>query len=458
VSAPGSSPGTVGSRPGFKVLFVTPPSAGQANPLLAIAGEVSGREGATVWFSSAGNSHPDSGLIGNCKQIFWRPYTEDDVVLNKYHDPVSYRALRAGPLNPMAMRVIIDMVLSVDRARRDHERISAVIREIMPDIMVIDWMVAGAIDAAIAAGVRFVMSIPGLPSSVLWERLPPGFPSPGSGLHLTMSQAERKKNLEYRRSCFATYGEQLLQYRRMRETLGIGAKNYYEASKAEAILCYSLWGIEYPFPVPETLHMLGAIAPVSPDPSGESPAVEHWIGDQSSVVFVTFGTLARFTSAEIRELALAVNSLSDYSSVLWKVNRRDETLLARGEVTLRESVRVESWLSSQHAVMRHPNIRAVICHGGANTVHEALYYGKAALIVPLWLDCHDMAARLLDSGAGLATAGQIRSKEIVQGTARILLSHGFSASAAEISRLMRKAGGRERAADIICALASPFKA
>jgi len=445
---------TTGGRSDFRVLFVTPPSAGQANPLLSIASEVAGRKNVAVWFSSAGNITPGSGLVARCEKISWRPYTEENAIDNNYADPVKYGSLRAGPLNPAGMRVIIDMVFSVDRVKRDYGRVSALIKEIAPDVMVIDWMAAGAIDAAIAAGVRFIVSIPGLPSSVLAGYLPPGFPSPGSGLRKKMSPDENRKNNEYRRACLVACGKQLLRYRRLRETLGSNAENYYDAgSRAEAILCYSLFEIEYPFPVPRTLHMLGAIAPASSELSDENPVLRRWLENQSSVVLVSFGTLAHFSSAEARALARAVNSISDFSGVLWKLSRRDEALLAQSGFTFNENVHIEPWFSSQHALMQHPGIRAVICHGGANTVHEALYHGKAVLIVPLWLDCHDMAARLLDSGAGVATAGEIRSDDIAHGVARILSFSGYSESAVNISELMRKAGGRKAAADIICSLA-----
>ena len=64
-------------------------------------------------------------------------------------------------------------------------------------------------------------------------------------------------------------------------------------------------------------------------------------------------------------------------------------------------IRVEEWIPSQLAVLDHPQVRAFVCHGGANGFHEGVHFGQPMLVTPFWLDCYDIAARAVDAGVGL---------------------------------------------------------
>eukprot|EP00455_Lapot_gusevi_P020910 TRINITY_DN22058_c0_g1_i1.p1 TRINITY_DN22058_c0_g1~~TRINITY_DN22058_c0_g1_i1.p1 ORF type:complete len:130 (+),score=8.32 TRINITY_DN22058_c0_g1_i1:146-535(+) len=52
-------------------------------------------------------------------------------------------------------------------------------------------------------------------------------------------------------------------------------------------------------------------------------------------------------------------------------------------------------------VLAHPAIKAVLCPCGMALAQETLFYGKPLLCLPLLGDQIDVAARVVDAGAGL---------------------------------------------------------
>ncbi len=53
------------------------------------------------------------------------------------------------------------------------------------------------------------------------------------------------------------------------------------------------------------------------------------------------------------------------------------------------------------SVVSHPSVRVVLCACGAGVALEALLYGKPLLCLPALADQLDVAARVVDAGAGM---------------------------------------------------------
>ena len=49
----------------------------------------------------------------------------------------------------------------------------------------------------------------------------------------------------------------------------------------------------------------------------------------------------------------------------------------------------------------HPNVRAVLCHGGNGIVHEAAWYGLPIVGIPLFGDHFDNMLRVSKKGFGI---------------------------------------------------------
>jgi UDP:flavonoid glycosyltransferase YjiC (YdhE family) len=220
---------------------------------------------------------------------------------------------------------------------------------------------------------------------------------------------------------------------------------------ATAIFCYSIFGLEYPFPVPRHLHFLGAMVP-SPAPATQDCKndVSRWLDGHRSVIYVCLGTLAQLSEVQIITLITAFKRLTSSHHILWKLPDAQQALLPPRDL-LPTNIRIEHWIPSQLGVLAHPNVRVFLTHGGGNGFHEGIYFGKPLLVMPFWLDCFDFAVRAVDSGVGLALdrPPAFTADEVAMKLERLLNVSRFHERAGYWGEQLRKAGGVHRAADLV---------
>jgi polyene glycosyltransferase len=327
------------------------------------------------------------------------------------------------------------------------------IDRIRPRLMVIDALNLGALDAALLRQVPYVLSLPFPPSNAYLGRLPWDYPTPTSGLPRRMRPGQRWRNAAFRVRLRLSLVGALAASARRRHRRGLGNPfgdpEGYSAT-ARAVFGYTLFGLEFPFPAPEHLHLLGPVLPPGdPDPG---PELAGWLARQSSVVYVGLGTLARLTGAQLRALAEALGRLGPEHSVLWKLPA-DQRRLLPGR--LPAHIRTEEWIPSQLGVLAHPRVRAFLSHGGANGFHEGIHFGKPVLVAPFWLDCYDIAARAVAAGVGLALdrPPHLDPGEVAGKLRRLLTDQGFGERSRYWAEQGRRAGGVTRGADLVLSLA-----
>jgi polyene glycosyltransferase len=161
-----------------------------------------------------------------------------------------------------------------------------------------------------------------------------------------------------------------------------------------------------------------------------------------------FGTIMRPSRRQVRALVDVCAALSPEHQVLWKLPVSAQGFLP---AVLPRNLRVEGWVPSQLAVLAHPHVRVFFNHGGGNSVHEGLFFGKPLLVMPFWLDCHDFAVRVVDSGAGLSVrhVDEPDRDDIVGKLRRLLGEPVFRERAEYWAGRLRAAGGAAAAADIV---------
>lgn len=101
----------------------------------------------------------------------------------------------------------------------------------------------------------------------------------------------------------------------------------------------------------------------------------------------------------------------------------------------------------QEAMIR--NAAAVICHGGCQTIHEALYYGKPLVMLPPNLaEPQELSQTVARKGAGiLSDYCNIDSNDVQQAVNTVLAEDSYRCSAESIGQSLRKAGGLNRAVE-----------
>ncbi|EXG82143.1 glycosyltransferase [Cryptosporangium arvum] len=431
------------------ILFSCTESAGVFNPHVLLAGELAGRGVDDLWFATDENRRGDVEAASDKTDVRFLSMGEvnpRDVVTN--YDDRTYRAVtQPEPFKAYLARVKQSLDLDGHYAR--YHRLAAAVDEIRPALLVINNLNMHAVHLAVTRNIPFVLVAPCLPSDVLKATLPPEYPAPGTGLPLRMDARQQQANRRFRRrkrTMFldGTVLKHSIAFEKARKAAGIDAKVLNSAAimdQVELILCFSVFGLEYPFDATDKLRMLGAAVP--PVPDGPADDVVTWLDAHRSVVFVSFSSGMRLTEAEIVAVTEAARRLGDHS-VLWKLPPSQQALLG----DLPPNLRVVDAVRSPAEVLAHPHVRAFVNHGGSNSVNQGLYFGRPLLIRPLWLDGRDHAVRVADSGVGL-TVDALTADALHTALTRLLTEPSFTERADHLGRAQRSAGGVPAAADLI---------
>ncbi|GAA4195549.1 hypothetical protein GCM10023074_19870 [Microbispora amethystogenes] len=430
------------------ILFAAAAHSGLLNPLVSIAGELSRRNTPDLHFASEEDARRPVDAAGAGSPISFHSCGEKMIKV----DGAMYAAMTRGPRTTAGTVALARLVRDRAVLRTFFRHTLEQIDRIRPRLMVIDNLNVGAIDAACARGVPYVLSIAFPPSGVYLGRLPWGYPTPTSGLPLRLGGTQRIANIAFRiRMQAAMLRCADLTAARERRAHGIAnvfADPERHSDDAVAVLGYSVFGLEHPFPAPPHLHMVGAVIPPAPAQADRDDELSGWLDRHESVVYVNMGTLIKLSAVQLREFTEALRRIGPGNQVLWKLPADQRALLP---AELPANVRTVEWVPDHFGVLTHPHVRAVVCHGGNNIFHEALYCGQPMLVMPFWLDCYDLAARAVDSGVGLALdrPPAFDAAEVSAKLLRLLSGESHRRRSRHWGDRLRQAGGVARAADIV---------
>jgi polyene glycosyltransferase len=430
------------------ILFASPEHPGELNPLLSIAVELADRGHKDLWVSAHEEARP------RVEGKYPAGFLSTGPVQSQIDDAIYAKMVR-GPMTTAGMAALARRIMREEAAGAVYTATLDHIDKVQPSLMVIDALNPGAFDAALVRGIPYVITIPYPVSSFYQSRLPWRYPTPGSGLPSQLTSRQMRKNVAYRirlRAAMLSAGD--LRSARRRKAAGIsnifGEPEKY-APTARAVFAFSVFGLEYPFPAPDNLHMLGPMIPPV-DPFKSEGDLESWLDEQPSVVYVCLGTMTKLTTEQLTALAHALDRLGPQHQVLWKLPQEQRDQLPGG---LGDHIRFEEWVPSQLAVLAHRNVRAFVTHGGGNGLHEGIHFGKPLLVMPFWLDCYDLSARAVDAGAALAVdrPSHFTADEVAVKLGRLLDEPGFAERSRYWGAKLQEAGGVGRAADLILELA-----
>jgi polyene glycosyltransferase len=442
---------------GRRILFASEPSWGHINPLISIAGELAARGVRDIWFASTNDREAEIEAIDGGESVRFASLGPSQPEL----DPANWsdETLRAMTTSSVlrSFAAVVDATYDQAGIHQNYLRTLEVVDELRPALAVIDLSATWAFDAVAKRGVPYLAVASAPVSRAYIDRLPRSYPTPNSGLPRQMSPSQEIRNILYRLGFLAILlrpkhlraNWDLVRTRRAERLANPDMRPNLYADDAVAVLAQSVFGIEYPFPgIPENLRMLGAIIPRDVGTAVTDEGLARWLDTNESVVYAAFGTLMRPTPQQVQAILEVAARLGPTHHVLWKLPRSRQHLLPDA---LPPNLRVESWIPSQHAVLAHPHVRVFFNHGGCNAVHEGLYFGKPLLVMPFWQDNLDAAARVVDSGAGLAVSQAYTPDpdDIAAKLTRLLDEPAFRSRAEHWSGELRAAGGVVAAADEI---------
>ncbi|MEU9116765.1 glycosyltransferase [Streptomyces sp. NPDC048483] len=156
-------------------------------------------------------------------------------------------------------------------------------------------------------------------------------------------------------------------------------------------------------------------------------------------VLVSLGTLNREAGARFYPAVLcAAEALADRAQVI---------LAAPGDLTgtLPPNVLHQEYVPQLQLL---PHLDAVLCHGGHNTVCEALAHGLPLVVAPVRDDQPIVARQVTEAGAGVRVRfGRARTDELRHALAAVLDNPAHRSAARRIQASFAAAGGAVAAAD-----------
>lgn len=164
-------------------------------------------------------------------------------------------------------------------------------------------------------------------------------------------------------------------------------------------------------------------------------------GDDRPLVYCTLGTLQGSRSEVFRKVADACAQL-DLRLLMTHGGLGDRAWAE----DLPGRPMVFDWVP-QEAVLREADM--VVCHGGMNSVLDALAAGLPMVIMPLAFEQSAVAARLEHAGVARVVSPRASSRRLAEAIAEVRRNPVYRERAGAVRRQILEAGGALRAADLI---------
>ncbi|TYZ64314.1 hypothetical protein PybrP1_007531 [[Pythium] brassicae (nom. inval.)] len=439
------------------VLFASVAIKGHALPLLRVAGAMQARgfrvsfathESGKEWAAAHGVPFLSAGAF---------PVSADDLRAK----------LKAMTRDASTFRGILTMVsdIYVAAARPMYDALLPQLRECPPDLIVLDVATLGAQDLAHKLGVPYVVNSP----SVLFDlgSTPSYVPAWGTGYSVHMSLWQRCMNLLFPRLLSVALTPPFMQLNKVRWELELPPyRSQHDVFKGARVLLNTAFGLEHAQPLSPLVHAVGPILPL-PEQANASrrhhagSSLRSWLdaapsGDSSSssggggVVYLNLGTLAYIDAWQAQALLDGLLARLDEPPVrvLW-VLPTDQRSVLPADLPPTLKVKSPSGVSSAD-VLAHPSVRLAVSHCGMVSAQEALVHRTPLLCIPFLVDQPDVAARVVDAGAGLALdKNALTAASVHRAAAALLANASYAQNAARVGRLLELAGGTSRAVEVI---------
>ncbi|OQR90441.1 hypothetical protein THRCLA_09340 [Thraustotheca clavata] len=443
------------------VMFISLAIRGHATPLLRIAEEMVQR-GYNVSFATH-----DSGKE-------WVQRTGAHFV-SAGAFPISADALRIKlqsiTRDASTFRGILNMFneIYVPAAQPMYDALYPVVSNNKPDLVIIDIATIGGHDLVHKLNLPYLVNSP----SILFDMggTPSYVPAWGTGFSIYMTLWNRCMNLLFPRLLSVALTPPFMQVNKARWELQLAPyRSQHDIFKGSRIMVNTAFGLEYARPLSPLVDMVGPILPLeSLDATTATkalpPLISQWMESESAgVIYISFGTLsyidpwqaaaivdglAMLHQAKVSHRKQKTDAISAPFHVLWTLPNDQRHVLPPN---LPQAFRIKVLGSGfpHLKVLAQPSVKLVISHCGMVSAQEALMFGKPILCLPFLVDQPDVAARVIDAGAGLMldktyfTAEEVRSKAM-----ELITNVSYTRSAKRVGSALKDAGGIDRVLEIV---------
>ncbi len=384
----------------MRVLFAVPPFVGHINPTLGLAAALEARGHSVAWVGHATAVAPRI----NGRTIFPLPEVADGDAL----DALFRRAQEARGLEIVRSR-FEDIFFPLARAMRPG--IEAAVEAFVPDVLVVDHQVFGGALAARRTGVRWATL-----ATTSVPLLDPFGPYPKVKAWLDEQHTGLQREVGLERADDPELSPDLVIVTSVPELAGPS----------------SPIGPRYAWCGPIT----GGRGPVDPFPwerlSNDRPRVLVSLGTVNAELGGPFFSAVRELPPDAHQRVVVgpAEVVGELQAPSFRVDRAPQLELLR-------------------------EIQAVVCHGGHNTVAEALAARVPVVVAPMKDDQPLVAQQVVNAGVGVRVHSGRRATAAALGEAlrRVLTEPGFRERVEAVGAALEAGGGGETAARRVEALA-----
>ena len=205
-------------------------------------------------------------------------------------------------------------------------------------------------------------------------------------------------------------------------------------------------GFEYPRTItPLTEYTGPLIAQVVSDPLTDK--LKQWLMDkpEQSVVYISMGSKLHLDEKGGQAFLEGVKNTN--FSLLWSLRKTNQWILDGLDVDP-DRVLISDWIP-QFSVLGSEAIHSAILHGGINGLSEALFNGVPTVVVPQQSEQEFNAGRVHFNGLGIYLDHNTISSSRITESLKALDTGEYRSKVAKLQKVMRMAGGVERAADLV---------
>lgn len=383
-----------------RFLFVVPPLSGHINPTLAVGAELLSRGHEVAW---AGYPSSLSSVLPKDSRIF-----PTDAILSS--DALDGIALSAQNLRGAEAFQFLWRNFIIPLADATLPEVDAAVEQFSPDILIVDQQAIAGSLVGRRRNLRWATSA--TTSSELVDSFSV-FPLFRSWLENEMRAFQDRSGISPAAQDDLRFSKQLVLAFSARELVGKG-----------------------PFPT-EWKFVGPAVEWRRPAAPSEFPW--GWLDPTRKHVLLTLGTVSASSGRRFFELAIEIAARCE-SQLQMVVVAPDGMLLSTTANVL--------ILARVPQLQLLPQIDAVICHAGHNTVCEALAEGIPLLVAPIRDDQPIIAQQVVDVGAGIRVKyGRVTCDELESALIECLEIPSYRQAAQRIQQAFREAGGSATAAD-----------
>ncbi|KAJ9080751.1 hypothetical protein DSO57_1021684 [Entomophthora muscae] len=161
-------------------------------------------------------------------------------------------------------------------------------------------------------------------------------------------------------------------------------------------LANTYFGFETAVPTEPSLHLVGPIFPLNPQPL--TPELEAFLVNSPRTLYICFGSQILLDAKDTRTIFAAIQSALDSNTIdaaIWA--NFDQAQLPPPNINRLLTI----GYAPQQAILAHPNTRAFISHGGLESSLEAIHSGTPILCMPFISDQPRNAAKIERARIGI---------------------------------------------------------